>query len=87
MRSSAPERQVMNLTGTPDIAVKDGRMAIWVATRELYSRPCLGTRVFLYVVHQFTNGNLGVTARREARPKGRLLYFYFWNLMGEKGVV
>jgi len=45
---SAPERQMMNLTGMPDIAVKVGRMASWVATREIYSRPCFGTGVLFF---------------------------------------
>jgi hypothetical protein len=48
IRSSAPERQMKNLTGSPDIATKDGRMAIWVATREYNSRPYKGTGVFLF---------------------------------------
>ena len=34
VRRSAPERQMKNLTGTPDTASKDGRKASWVATRE-----------------------------------------------------
>ena len=33
-RRSAPERQMMNLTGSPDTATEDGRKASWVATRE-----------------------------------------------------
>ncbi|SJZ86705.1 phosphoserine aminotransferase apoenzyme [Megasphaera cerevisiae DSM 20462] len=37
---------MMNLTGTPDTAVQVGRMASWVATREIYSRPFDGTGVF-----------------------------------------
>jgi len=39
---------MMNLTGMPDIAVKVGRMASWVATREIYSRPCFGTGVLFF---------------------------------------
>ena len=38
VRRSAPELQMMNLTGTPDTAVQVGRKASWVATREYNSR-------------------------------------------------
>ena len=48
IRSSAPERQMKNLTGSPDIATKDGRMAIWVATREYITLVPIRGREFFY---------------------------------------
>lgn len=57
---------MMNLTGMPGIAVQVGRMASWVATRELDSRPCIGMRAFLYSFCLLLSyGKLGGTARIE----------------------
>lgn len=63
---SAPERQMMNLTGAPDIAQQSWLTSKFGWHRE-FSRPS-GMGAFLFVVLcEF--GNLGGTARGEARPK------------------
>ncbi len=48
VRRSALELQMMNLTGTPGIAVQVGRKASWVATREYTLVPLVGREFFYY---------------------------------------
>ena len=56
----------MNSTGKPDTAVKDGRKAIWVATRENALVPVQGWEfLFFQQCAEIVFGNLGGTARSE----------------------
>ena len=73
VRRSAPERQMKNLTGTPDTASKDGRKASWVATREYALVPVRDGSFFFSAY-----GKLGGTARYgEARPNRTASPFCF----------
>ena len=45
VRRSAPERQMKNLTGTPDTASKDGRKASWVVPRDTERLVPIGLRL------------------------------------------
>lgn len=63
-----------NSTGSPDTAKESWPLANWVAPRAVLV-PC-GMGAFLFVL--LGRGNLGGTARGEARPKGLAsLYFYY----------
>ena len=63
-----------NPTGSPDTAKESWPLANWVAPRAVLV-PC-GMGAFLFVLLCY--GNLGGTARGEARPKGLAsLYFYY----------
>lgn len=66
-----------NLTGPPGTAVRVGRMASWVATRDSDSRPLSGTGVFCFPA----GGKLGGTARKEKLvPKRELLLLCLFPL-------
>ena len=62
-----------NSTGSPDTAKESWPLANWVAPRAVLV-PC-GMGAFLFV--RLCQGNLGGTARGEARPKGLASLFYF----------
>ena len=65
---------MMNPTGSPDTAKESWPLANWVAPRAVLV-PC-GMGAFLFM--SLRQGNLGGTARGEARPKGLAsLYFYY----------
>ncbi len=74
---SALELQMTNLTGPPGTAVRVGRMASWVATRDSDSRPLIGTGVFCFPA----GGKLGGTARKEKLvPKESFSFCVFFPL-------
>ena len=66
-RRSAPERQMMNLTGSPDTATEDGRKASWVATREYTLVPMRDGSVFIFSQRSSENNVDSVKHRRRKR--------------------
>ena len=66
---------MMNSTGSPDTVKESWPLANWVAPRVVLV-PC-GMGAFLFAL--LCQGNLGGTARGEARPKGLASLFYFYE--------
>ena len=66
-RRSAPERQMMNLPGSPDTAPEAGRKASWVATREYTLVPMRDGSFFIFSHRSSENNADSVKPRRRER--------------------